>query len=166
MLTTPDLCDRYPEEVKVVTPNSLIDFGAIECFHGEVVTVKCFEDNSRVKEQLAQPGRGKVLVVDGGSSLRRALLGDLIAASAVEKGWSGVVIFGCVRDVEILATLAIGIKALASIPLKTDRRGVGQLNVPLLVGSIEILPGDYLVADANGVAVISMDQIAKLRAGE
>ena len=154
MLSTPDLCDQYPGEVKVVTPNVFHDYGAAECFHGEVVTVKCFEDNSRVKEQLAQPGAGRVLVVDGGSSLRRALLGDLIAANAVKNGWAGVVIFGCVRDVEILATLALGIKALGSIPLKTDRRGEGQLNLPLAVGGIEVQPGEYLVADANGVVVV------------
>ena len=157
MLSTPDLCDQYPDEVKVVTPNVFHDYGATECFHGEVVTVKCFEDNSRVKEQLSQPGRGRVLVVDGGSSLRRALLGDLIAASAVENGWAGVVIFGCVRDVEILITLALGIKALASIPLKTDRRGEGQLNLPLCVGGIEVQPGDFLVADHNGVVLLPAD---------
>ncbi len=157
MLSTPDLCDQYPADVKVVTPNTFRDYGAIECFHGQVVTIKCFEDNSRVKEQLAQPGKGRVLVVDGGSSLRRALLGDLIAANAVENGWAGVVIFGSVRDVEILATLNLGIKALGSIPLKTDRRGEGQLNLPLVVGGIEVQPGEFLIADTNGVVVIPAD---------
>ncbi|RMA82554.1 putative 4-hydroxy-4-methyl-2-oxoglutarate aldolase [Umboniibacter marinipuniceus] len=154
MLSTPDLCDQYSEQVKVITPNAFRDYGAKDCFAGEVVTIKCFEDNSRVKEQLAEPGIGRVLVVDGGASMRRALLGDLIAANAVQNGWAGVVIFGCVRDVEILSTLPLGIKALASIPLKTDRRGAGQVNITLEVGGIQIQPGDYLVADTNGVVVV------------
>ncbi|HEY3700028.1 MAG TPA: ribonuclease E activity regulator RraA, partial [Spongiibacteraceae bacterium] len=109
-ISTPDLCDQFPE-VRVLTP-MLRNYGGKSAFGGEIVTVKCFEDNSLVKEQLALPGGGKVLVVDGGGSLRRALLGDQIAASAVKNGWSGVLIYGCVRDVDAIAALDLGVQAL------------------------------------------------------
>ena len=97
--TTPDLCDEYPELIKVAEPifNS---FGGKLEFGGEIVTIKCFEDNSLVKENAAKPGKGKVMVVDGGGSLRRALMGDLVAADAVKNGWEGIIIYGCIRDVD------------------------------------------------------------------
>jgi len=102
---------------------------------------------------LATPGRGKVLVVDGGGSLRRALLGDQIAASAAQNGWEGVIVYGCVRDVCQLAETDLGVQALAAIPLKTERKGIGELNVAVTFGGVTFRPGEYVYADDNGVVI-------------
>ena len=154
---TPDLCDNHPE-VRVLE-SMLSNFGGSAVFGGEIVTVKCFEDNSLVKEQLGTPGNGKVLVVDGGGSLRRALLGDMIGASAVNNGWAGVIVYGCVRDVCALSELDLGVQALAAIPLKTERKGVGELNVPVTFGGVTFNPGEFIYADDNGV-VVSVSELA------
>lgn len=149
--TTPDLCDQFPD-VQVAEP-VFRSFGGQARFAGPAVTVKCLNDNSRVRELAATPGEGRVIVVDGGGSLRRALLGDLIAANAVKNGWSGLVIFGCVRDVEVIATLPLGVQALASHPMKTDRRDLGEVDVPVSFAGVSVTPGDWIYADANGVLV-------------
>lgn len=149
---TPDLCDEYPDLVEVMEPLTS-SFGGRIGFGGEIVTVKCFEDNSLVKEELAKPGAGKVLVVDGGASMRRALMGDMVAASAVKNSWEGVVIYGCIRDVDVIMELDLGVQAINTIPLKTDKRGEGQLNIPVTFGGVTFKPGDYVYADNNGVIV-------------
>lgn len=151
---TPDLCDTYPELVRVLEP-MFNNFGGRDSFGGKIVTVKCFEDNSRVKELLATPGHGKVLVVDGGASLRCALLGDMIGDSAVKNGWEGVIIYGCVRDVDALAELDLGVQALSSMPLKSNRKGIGEVDVPVTFGGVTFNPGEYVYADNNGVIVSS-----------
>jgi len=130
------------------------DFGGRPRFSGVIVTVRCFEDNSRVKEVLATDGRGKVLVVDGGGSQRCALMGDLIAKTAVDKGWEGVVIYGCIRDRVALRDLSLGIKALAAIPRKSERRGEGQVQLPIEIAGVACRPGDRLVADEDGVIIL------------
>jgi regulator of ribonuclease activity A len=150
--STPDLCDAFPDDVLVLEP-MLAGFGGRDSFAGEIVTIKCHEDNSLVKDNAAKPGVGKVMVVDGGGSLRRALLGDMIAENAVKNGWEGLIIYGCVRDVDALAGLDLGVQALASIPLKTEKRGVGDLNVPVTFGGVTFAPGHYVYADNNGVIV-------------
>ncbi|MFT5482940.1 MAG: regulator of ribonuclease activity A [Halieaceae bacterium] len=152
MLSTPDLCDKHPERVQIMTP-ILTSYGGRDRFCGEIVTVKCFEDNSKVKQLAAESGAGKVLVIDGGGSLRRALLGDMIAANAVENGWQGMVINGCVRDVEVLAELDLGVMALAAIPMKTEKMNIGDINVTVNFGGLEFQPGHYIYADRNGVLV-------------
>jgi len=149
---TPDLCDEYPDLVELVEP-LFSSFGARIAFGGEIVTVKCFEDNSLVKEELAKPGAGKVLVVDGGASMRRALMGDMIAEGAVKNGWEGVVIYGCIRDVDIIMDLDLGVQAINTVPMKTDKRGEGQLNIPVTFGGVTFKPGAYVYADNNGVIV-------------
>ncbi|MEM1404442.1 MAG: ribonuclease E activity regulator RraA [Pseudomonadota bacterium] len=149
--TTPDLSDEAPDARALLLPWR--DFGAVKVFSGRAVTVKCFEDNSLVKALVQSPGEGRVIVVDGGESCRRALLGDQLAAAAVENGWSGLVIAGAVRDVEILETLALGIKALACCPQKTDKRGEGQQGIEIEVGGTTVCDGDYIYADKNGVLV-------------
>lgn len=151
---TCDLCDDHPEKVRVCEP-MFANFGGRDAFGGAIVTVKCFEDNSRVKELLATPGEGRVLVVDGGGSLRCALLGDLIGESAVKHGWAGVIVYGCVRDVDALGELDLGVQALAAIPLKSVRKGVGEVDVPVTFGGITFVPGQYVYADNNGVIVAS-----------
>lgn len=152
--TTPDLCDQFPD-VQVAEP-VFRDFGGQARFAGPAVTVKCLDDNSRVRELAATPGEGRVIVVDGGGSLRRALLGDMIAANAVKHGWAGFLIFGCVRDVEILATLPLGVQALAAHPMKTDRRDLSEVDVPVSFAGVSVTPGDWIYADANGVLVSGM----------
>jgi regulator of ribonuclease activity A len=151
--STPDLCDRYPETIRVLAAG-FADFGGREAFGGPAVTVKCFEDNSKVKGLAATPGEGRVMVVDGGGSLRRALLGDMIAAQAQANGWSGLVIAGAVRDVEALRTLDLGVKALGAIPVRTEKRGLGDVDVPVEVGGVVVRPGDRVFADATGVVVL------------
>jgi regulator of ribonuclease activity A len=150
--STPDLCDLYPELVRIAEP-IFRNFGGRNSFGGEIVTVKCFEDNSVVKESAGKSGHGKVMVVDGGGSLRKALLGDLIAETAQKNGWEGFIIFGAVRDVDALMSLDLGVKALASIPLKTERKGLGDLNVPVKFGGITFDPGEYVYADSTGIIV-------------
>ncbi|NAS96698.1 ribonuclease E activity regulator RraA [Pseudomonas syringae] len=149
---TPDLCDAYPEQVQVVEP-MLSNFGGRDSFGGQIVTLKCFEDNSLVKEQVELDGKGKVLVVDGGGSLRCALLGDMLAEKAAKNGWEGLVIYGCVRDVDMLAQTDLGVQALASYPKRSEKRGVGQLDLPVTFGGVTFRPGDYLYADNNGVII-------------
>lgn len=149
---TPDLCDEYPDLVSVMEPLTS-SFGGRIGFGGEIVTVKCFEDNSLVKEELAKPGVGKVLVVDGGASMRRALMGDMVAADAVKNGWEGVVIYGCIRDVDVIMSMDLGVQAINTVPLKTDKRGEGQVNIPVNFGGVTFTPGEYVYADNNGVIV-------------
>lgn len=149
---TPDLCDAYPDRVQVLEP-MFSNFGGRDSFGGEIVTVKCFEDNSRVKEQAELDGKGKVLVVDGGGSLRCALLGDMIAERAAQNGWEGLVIYGCIRDVDVIAQTDLGVQALASHPMKTNRRGAGDLNVDVTFAGVTFRPGAFIYADNNGVII-------------
>lgn len=149
---TADLYDRYEDQVRVCEP-VLHDFGGRPAFFGEAVTVKCFEDNTQIKAVLGEPGEGRVLIADAGGSLRCAMLGDLIAASAVDHGWAGVVLFGCVRDVAALAGMDLGIKALAAIPRKSVRRGEGQRDLPVTFAGVQFAPGDWVYADGDGILV-------------
>ncbi len=159
---TCDLLDDHPD-TQVCSPSIdgkyFRNFGGRKAFGGQVVTVKCFEDNSRVKELLATDGTGKVLAIDGGASMRCALLGDLIGASAVKNHWSGVIVYGCVRDVDALATLDLGVQALASIPQKSDRQGLGEVNVTLNFAGLMIESGMFVYADNNGILVSDVSLI-------
>lgn len=155
---TCDLLDDHPEkDIQVVTPSLdgkfFQSYGARKSFGGQVITVKCFEDNSRVKELLATDGTGKVLVVDGGASMRCALMGDMIAESAVKNHWNGVIIYGCVRDVDAIAELDLGVHALAAIPRKSNRQGVGETDIELSFGGVTIQSGQYVYADNNGIVI-------------
>lgn len=148
---TPDLCDAYPY-VDVVEP-MFSNFGGRDSFGGQIVTIKCFEDNSLVKDQVELDGRGKVLVVDGGGSLRRALLGDMLAEKAAKNGWEGIVVYGCIRDVDVIAQTDLGVQALATHPMKTEKRGIGDLNIEVTFGGVTFTPGHYIYADNNGIIV-------------
>jgi regulator of ribonuclease activity A len=153
---TCDLCDAHKNDGSGafrVLPPVFRDFGAVRALCGPVTTVKCFEDNSLVKAAVDSPGEGRVLVVDGGGSLRRALLGGNLGAAAARNGWAGVVIDGCVRDVAELATHQVGIRALASMPLPTEKRNEGQRDVAVQIQGVWVRPGDWLYADADGVVV-------------
>lgn len=155
---TCDLLDDNPEKnLQVVMPSLdgkfFKSYGKRKTFGGQIVTVKCFEDNSRVKELLATDGTGKVLVVDGGASMRCALMGDMIAESAVKNNWNGVIIYGCVRDVDAIADLDLGVHALASIPQKSNRKGVGEVDIDIHFGDVTFKAGHYVYADNNGIVV-------------
>ena len=149
---TPDLCDEYPELIQVVEP-MFTNYGGRESFGGEIVTLKAFEDNSKVRELVATDGTGKVMVVDGGGSLRRAMLGDMLAEKAAKNGWEGIIIYGCIRDVDVIMETELGVQALATNPLKTDKKGLGEVNVEVKFGGVVFVPGQYVYADNNGVIV-------------
>ncbi|UTM56819.1 putative 4-hydroxy-4-methyl-2-oxoglutarate aldolase [Photobacterium sp. CCB-ST2H9] len=146
----PDLCDHYEQDVRWL-PLQHRDFGGKPVFYGEVVTLRCFEDNSLVREILNEDGTGKVLVVDGHGSLTRALLGDQLAALAVQNNWEGIVVNGAVRDVVALSEMELGVKAIAACPFKTEKRQTGDRNVTLTVAHTLVYPGDILYADPNGI---------------
>ncbi|OOG53020.1 ribonuclease E activity regulator RraA [Polaromonas sp. C04] len=153
---TCDLCDAHKGDASGnfrVLPPVFRDFGAVRRFSGPAITIKCFEDNSLVKAAVDSAGDGRVLVVDGGGSLRRALLGGNLGAAAAKNGWAGVVIDGCVRDVMELAAHQIGIRALAAIPLPTEKRNEGQRDVVVQLQGVWVRPGDWLYADEDGIVV-------------
>jgi regulator of ribonuclease activity A len=156
--STCDLCDLHKGDTSGafrVLPPVFRSFGGRTAFAGPVSTVKCFEDNTSVKALLDSPGHGRVLVVDGAGSLRRALIGGNIAASAARHGWAGVVVDGCVRDLAELAACDVGIWALAPMPLPTERRQAGLIDQPVQVQGVTVRPGDWLVADADGIVVMA-----------
>lgn len=159
VVATCDLCDVHKNDDTGgfrVLPPVFRDFGARLRFAGPVVTVKCFEDNSLVKAAVDSAGEGRVLVVDGGASLRRALLGGNLGAAAARNGWAGVVIDGCVRDVVELSACKVGIRALASMPLPTEKRGEGQTGVAVQIQGVWVRPGDWLYADEDGIVVAAI----------
>lgn len=152
--STPDLCDDYPELVRVLDP-IFSNFGGRERFSGPLVTVKCFEDNSVVKELVGTPGEGRILVVDAGGSMRRACLGDMLAEQASVNGWAGLVIYGCIRDVDEIMATDIGVQALGTHPMKTDKKGIGELGISVTFAGVTFSLGDYVYADNNGIIVSS-----------
>lgn len=167
--STCDLCDAYRADMQGelrVFPPVFRDFGQHQKFYGVVETLQCFEDNTSVKSVLEQPGRmdsefaslAKVLLVDGAASLRRALLGGNLGAAAVRNGWAGVVVNGCVRDVAELARLPLGVRALAAMPLPTEKRHAGLHQVPVHIQGVWAHPGDWLFADEDGVVLLSPGQ--------
>ena len=154
MLSTPDLCDAHDGKVRVLEP-IFNNYGGVKSFFGRAVTIKCHEDNSVVKELVSKPGNGQVIVMDGGGSLRRAILGDMLAEKAAQNGWAGLVINGCIRDVDEIGKTNLGVKALNVHPMKTEKRGIGDLNVSVQMAGQIIQPGEWVYADNNGVIVSS-----------
>jgi regulator of ribonuclease activity A len=152
--STSDLWDAHGETA-IVCELQLRQFGGVSAFSGEIATVRCLEDNVLVKQRVGEPGRGRVLVVDGGGSLHCALVGDNVVGLALANGWSGLVINGCVRDVEALAALAIGIKALGSNPRPSGKDGAGEVDVAVSFGSAVFRPGAMLHSDADGILVLA-----------
>lgn len=154
--STCDFCDQHKASETGdfrVLPSVFQNYGARVKFAGPVLTVKCYEDNSHVKQAVESPGLGRVLVVDGGASMRRALLGGNLAATAARQGWAGIVIDGCARDADELSVLSLGIRALALNPMPTLRSGQGQTGVAVSVQGVRIHTGDWLYADLNGMVI-------------
>lgn len=153
---TCDLCDAHEADTSGafrVLPPVFRDFGARGRFSGPVATLRCVEDNSLVREAVNSPGQGRVLVVDGGASVRRALVGGNLASAAAKNGWGGVVVNGAVRDAGELAGAGIGIKALALMPLRSAKRGEGQRDLVVEIQGVPVRPGDWLYADEDGIVV-------------
>ncbi|WP_043526294.1 ribonuclease E activity regulator RraA [Litchfieldella xinjiangensis] len=155
-IVTPDICDAHPH-VDVLDP-IFANFGGRDAFCGPIRTVKCFEDNSKVKEAVAEPGEGAVLVVDAGGSSRCAMLGDMLAEQAADNGWAGVVMYGCVRDVDVLAETELGVQALGTHPRKSEKRGEGLRDIAVTFAGVTMTPGQWLYADNNGI-VISQERL-------
>ncbi len=151
-VTTADLCDRNEGKIQIVGPMFRI-YGAAVSFCGMITTVKVHEDNVLVKNALSQPGSGRVLVVDGGASLRCALLGDQLAMLAQKNGWSGIVVNGCIRDSVAISKISIGVRALNTHPLKSIKKGVGDVDIAVTFGGVTFIPGHFLYADEDGVIV-------------
>lgn len=149
---TADLCDEHGDAVQVCEP-VFHAFGGRRAFSGPVSTVRCFEDNSRVKEAVGAPGEGRVLVVDGGGSRRRALLGDMLGESAVRNGWVGVIIHGCIRDSAALGQMNLGIRALGTMPLRSEKRNEGERDVPVRFAGVTFRPGDFVYVDEDGIVL-------------
>ncbi|MEV4297774.1 ribonuclease E activity regulator RraA [Microbispora rosea] len=149
---TADLYDAHGDALHSCV-TQFRSYGSRTRFSGQIATVRCLEDNALVKQVLATPGEGRVLVVDGGGSLRTALLGDLIATAAVENAWAGVVINGAVRDTAALAGFDLGIKALGANPRKSAKTGLGEIDVPVNFGDVTFAPGAWLYSDEDGILV-------------
>jgi regulator of ribonuclease activity A len=148
--TTADLCDAYPQLIRVLEP-LFRNYGAAERFSGPVETVKVYEDNAVVRETLEGQGRGRVLVVDGGGSLRCALVGGRLGQLAQSNGWSGMVINGCVRDTPELARISVGIRALNTVPMRSAKEGQGSVGATVSFAGVSFAPGKVLYADGDGI---------------
>lgn len=151
-IATADLYDERGDELDSLALQ-LHDIGGHVAFDGPVRTIRCHRDNALVKELLATPGEGAVLVIDGGGSLESALVGDLIAASAVANGWAGIIVHGAIRDRVAIGELPLGVKALGSNPRKSAKAGVGEVDVPVEIAGVVFRPGAHVWADADGILV-------------
>lgn len=147
---TADLCDEHASSIQICEPG-FSSFGARARFSGQISTIKCFEDNSTVREAVAEAGNGRVLVVDAGGSRRCAMLGDLLAAKAADNGWSGVLMYGLIRDSADIAQMDLGVMALGTHPLKSVKKGVGERDVVVRFAGVRFVPGEYLYADEDGI---------------
>lgn len=155
---TADLCDAFPDQVTVAEP-LFRDWGGSSRFAGPIETLRVFEDNALVRQALESGGEGRVLVIDGGGSLRAALVGGNLAAQAQESGWSGIVIHGCVRDSVELAAARVGIRALATCPMKSAKLGQGDRGVPVTFAGVTFVPGHWLYADEDGM-ILSASELS------
>ncbi|WEK57198.1 MAG: ribonuclease E activity regulator RraA [Candidatus Brevundimonas phytovorans] len=149
---TADLCDAHPDKVKVCHV-PFRSFGQVTAFHGPIRTLSVLDDNALVRQALERPGQGAVLVVNGGGSLKRALVGDNLARLAIDNGWAGIIVFGAIRDSAVIDSMGIGIRAVGAIPLRADRDAIGEIDIPTAFGGVIFTPGDWLYADADGVIV-------------
>lgn len=151
-LATPDLSDAHPQ-AQVCEP-LFRDFGGRTSFHGRIATLKVFEDNAQVRAMLEEPGAGRVLVVDGGGSPRCALLGGNLGKLAVKNGWTGVLVYGYIRDSAEIGSQAVGVKALGVHPRRSEK-GLhsAQRDRPVAFAGVTFRPGAYLYADVDGIVV-------------
>jgi regulator of ribonuclease activity A len=150
--STCDLCDQFPDRIRVLAP-IFRHYGGRTRFSGSIATIKCFEDNVFIREAAVEEGRGRVLVIDGGGSLRSALVGDGIAEWARDHGWAGMIINGCVRDTVALARVDLGVMAIGVNPVTPGKRRVGARDVAVTFGDVRFAPSEYVYCDEDGVVV-------------
>jgi regulator of ribonuclease activity A len=151
-IQTADLCDAHEDKLVVVAP-MFASYGGRPSFGGPLTTLKIFEDNSLVRKAVESAGNGRVLVIDGGASMRCALVGDQLAELAVRNGWAGIIVYGCIRDSKAIGQMDLGVFALGTHPKKTIKRNVGEVDVPLTFGGVTFNPGHYVYADEDGVVL-------------
>ena len=144
------LCDIYLDQVDVVEP-IFSSFGGASSFFGKITTVKCFESNGLIAQVLEEEGEGRVLLVDGGGAVRRALIDAELAQLALDNGWEGIIVYGAVRQLDVLETLDIGIHALAPIPVGAEETEIGEVDTPVNFGGVTFFPEDYIYADLTGI---------------
>lgn len=149
---TADLYDQYGDILQVATP-MFNNYGGRKQYSGAISTVKCHEDNSLVRTALEEAGEGRVLVVDGGGSLRCALLGDMLAELGIKNGWSGIIVYGCIRDSAAISQMDIGVKGLNTNPKKSVKKDIGEREVPVSFAGVSFIPGHYIYADEDGFLV-------------
>mmetsp|Transcript_15979 Transcript_15979/g.20472 ORF Transcript_15979/g.20472 Transcript_15979/m.20472 type:complete len:208 (+) Transcript_15979:64-687(+) len=154
---TADLMDLEPSDAQIAN-DIFKNYGGSKRFFGQIETVRCFENNPLVRQTLSTPGMGRVLVVDGGGSLRYALMGDQLGALACENDWQGVIINGCVRDSEELSQMAVGVKALGTHPQKSKKDIPGEKGIPVCFAGVRFIPGQWLYADLDGI-IVAKEQI-------
>ncbi|MGY8939306.1 MAG: ribonuclease E activity regulator RraA [Flavobacteriales bacterium] len=152
MFTTADLWDEHHEHLSCVEP-IFYSFGKKKAFSGKITTLKLFEDNSFVRKQLESNGKGKVLVVDGGASLRCALVGDKLAELAITNKWEGIIVNGCIRDSYLINQMDIAIKAINTSPVKSIKRNIGKMNIPVNFSGVTFIPGQFVYSDNDGVLI-------------
>ncbi|NNI31416.1 ribonuclease E activity regulator RraA [Pasteurella multocida] len=149
-IDTSELCDIYLDQVDVVEP-IFSSFGGVNRFYGKVTTVKCFENNGLITDILEENGEGRVLLIDGGGAVRRALVDAELAQLAVDNGWEGIIVYGAVRQIQQLEEMDIGIHALAPIPVGADKQNIGEIDVPVNFGGVTFFPEDYVYVDLTGI---------------
>lgn len=149
---TADLYDEHGDNLQVALP-LFNDYGGLLKFSGKISTVKCHEDNTLVRAALEEPGEGKVLVVDGGESLRCALVGDMLAQIGMDNGWAGIIVSGCIRDSVVISGIEIGVKAMGTNPKKSLKKGAGDRDIPVTFAGVNFIPGQYIYADEDGFVV-------------
>ncbi|WNC71720.1 ribonuclease E activity regulator RraA [Thalassotalea psychrophila] len=154
---TSELCNLYADSIDVLEP-MLSNYGGRSSFGGTVVTIKCFESNGIINETVEQDGTGKVLVIDGGGSTRRALIDSYIAESAAKNGWEGIICYGSVREVDLLEEIELGIQAMVSIPVGSDDTNIGESDLAVNFAGVTILPDDHIYADNTGI-ILSQDAL-------
>lgn len=150
--STADLCDAHGDDVQVAEPIFRL-YGGLDSFAGPAMTLKVFEDNSLVRQALEGPGEGRVLVVDGGGSLRCALVGDVLGQLAIDNHWAGLVVYGCIRDAAELAGMAIGIRAIQTHPRKSHKRGIGDSGMTVRFAGVTVRSGDWIYVDEDGIVI-------------
>jgi len=151
-IQTADLCDAHEGKLRVVSP-MFRSYGGRAAFGGQIATLKVFEDNSLVRTALEGPGEGRVLVIDGGASMRCALVGDQLALLGVKNGWAGVIVYGCIRDSRAIGAMELGVFALGTHPQKSIKKGAGDANIAVTFGGVTFVPGHFIYADEDGVVV-------------
>lgn len=156
-IDTSELCDIFQEQIDVVEP-IFSSFGGRTSFYGPITTVKCFESNGLIEEVLSDDGEGRILLIDGGGSVRRALIDANLAQLAIDNGWEGIIVYGAVRQLERLEGMDIGIQALAPIPVSADEAMHGEVNAPINFGGVTFLPDDNIYADLTGI-ILSPDPL-------